>query len=204
MAALPKHDPAPGSDVLAALVAARREAERAERRCLRLMAEYAAAHPAPGIGEAGVGGREQVVELAGAGAPGVSEFAIADLAAALGLSTRAAKLRLGQALELSHRLPRIWAAVCDEPAGSGSGDNAGEMGVPAWRARMVAERTVHLTAAAAAYVDAQVAPPDRQDRADPAVADRGGRHTARAAGHRGGRVRVPPTGDARSGPRRER
>lgn len=143
--------PAPSGDVLAALVVARREAERAERRALRLVVDYAAAHAVPGIADPGVGGHEQVVELAGAGAPGVAEFAIADLAAALGLSTRAARLMVGQALELAHRLPRTWARLCKEP----EGDRAG---VPAWRARMVAERTVHLTAAGAAYVDAQVAP----------------------------------------------
>ena len=65
-----------------------------------------------------------------------------------GISTTAAKKLVGHALELRHRLPRLWAQV-----------QAGR--VPAWRARSVAEVTIHTTPAltreAAAFVDAQVA-----------------------------------------------
>lgn len=151
MSPLPDLAPAPGADVLASMVAARREAERAEREVLRHVVAYAAAHPAPGLSEPGVFGHEQVVELAGAGAPGIGEFAVADIAAALGLSTMSARRLIGQTLELRHRLPRLWALIATEP----TGDRAG---APAWRARMVAERTVALSEAGAAYVDAQVAP----------------------------------------------
>ena len=58
-----------------------------------------------------------------------------------------AKRLVGQALELRHRLPRLWRRV-----------QAGDL--PAWRARRVAETTIHadLTLEAAAYVDAQLAP----------------------------------------------
>jgi hypothetical protein len=66
----------------------------------------------------------------------------------LGISTTAAKKLIGHALELRHRLPRLWAQV-----------HAGK--VPAWRARAVAEATIHstpaLTREAAGFVDAQVA-----------------------------------------------
>ena len=59
-----------------------------------------------------------------------------------------AKKLIGHALELRHRLPRLWAQV-----------HAGR--VPAWRARAVAEVTIHstpaLTVEAARFVDAQVA-----------------------------------------------
>ena len=55
---------------------------------------------------------------------------------------------MGHALELRHRLPRLWSQV-----------QAGR--VPAWRARLVAEATIHatptLTPEAAGWVDAQVA-----------------------------------------------
>ena len=65
-----------------------------------------------------------------------------------GVSTTAAKKLVGHALELRHRLPRLWAQV-----------HAGR--VPAWRARAVAEATIHstpaLTVEAAGFVDAQVA-----------------------------------------------
>ncbi|HYH74083.1 MAG TPA: HNH endonuclease signature motif containing protein, partial [Nocardioides sp.] len=81
-------------------------------------------------------------------APLVAEFCLAELGTVLGISTTAAKKLVGHALELRHRLPRLWAQV-----------HAGR--VPAWRARTVAETTIHstpaLTVEAAGFVDAQVA-----------------------------------------------
>jgi hypothetical protein len=88
---------------------------------------------------------EQVVPLAGEGTPEVAEFAPAELGAVLGLSTHAAGCFIGDALELRHRLPRLWARVL-----------AGDL--QAWRARQVAEHTKPLPPEAAAWVDAQVAP----------------------------------------------
>jgi hypothetical protein len=65
------------------------------------------------------------------------------------MSTVSAKHLIGQALELKYRLPRLYRRV-----------QGGE--VPAWRARRVAEATIHahpaLSREAAAWVDAQVAP----------------------------------------------
>ena len=70
------------------------------------------------------------------------------LGTALGISTTSAKKPIGHALELRHRLPRLWSQV-----------QSGR--VPAWRARTVAEATIHstpsLTREAAGFVDAQVA-----------------------------------------------
>ncbi|HEY0645799.1 MAG TPA: hypothetical protein VGD39_20470, partial [Nocardioides sp.] len=64
------------------------------------------------------------------------------------MSSTAAKKLIGHALELRHRLPRLWRLV-----------QAGR--VPAWQARRVAEATIHATPAltpeAAGWVDAQVA-----------------------------------------------
>ncbi len=54
---------------------------------------------------------ESVCPLAGVGAPWVAEFAPAELGAALGIGVEAAKQLLGDALELAHRLPRLWALV---------------------------------------------------------------------------------------------
>ena len=66
----------------------------------------------------------------------------------LGISSTSAKKLIGHALELRHRLPRMWSHV-----------QSGQ--VPAWRARSVAETTIHstpaLTREAAAFVDSQVA-----------------------------------------------
>ncbi|MBL0749876.1 DUF222 domain-containing protein, partial [Nocardioides sp. G10] len=78
----------------------------------------------------------------------MAEFCVAELGTVLGISTTSAKKLIGHALELRHRLPRLWSQV---QAGC----------VPAWRARSVAETTIHstraLTREAAAFVDAQIA-----------------------------------------------
>ena len=141
---------------LAEAVRLRRGADAAEARLLRVAAHWADLHAvAPddtlGGDAAGhrtrtvVGGTERLVPLAGAGAPAVAEFAPAELGAALGMSTFAAGVLVGNALELRHRLPRLWGRVM-----------AGQL--PAWRAGKIAEHTKTLSAQAAAYVDAQLAP----------------------------------------------
>ncbi|PVG82960.1 DUF222 domain-containing protein [Nocardioides gansuensis] len=87
--------------------------------------------------------------IAGPGCPEVAEFCFAELGAVLGMSTTAAKRLVGHALELRHRLPRLWAAT-----------HAGT--VPPWRARRIAEATIHttptLTPESAGWVDRQVTP----------------------------------------------
>ncbi|MEZ5095175.1 MAG: HNH endonuclease [Nocardioides sp.] len=125
-----------------------REARRAEQeaaaRILQAAVEWAALHEPTGGREASYwweAGR--AVPLAGEGAPEVSEWAVAEFAAAIGVSTDAGRALVGQALELAWRLPRLWAQV-----GAGR--------VPAWRARRVAEQTMALTPEAAAFVDAHV------------------------------------------------
>ncbi|MCD4526213.1 HNH endonuclease signature motif containing protein [Nocardioides sp. cx-173] len=84
------------------------------------------------------------IPMAGPGAPMVSEFAVMELGAALGMSTDSAKRYVGAALEIRFRLPRIWARV-----------ETGELGF--WKARWIAEHTKCLPMAGAAYVDQQVA-----------------------------------------------
>ena len=125
--------------------------ERAAAAQLVLAARWADLHPPESIHDAAaftVPGCEHEEPIAGEGAPLVAEFCLAELGTVLGISTTAAKKLVGHALELRHRLPRLWAQV-----------QAGR--VPAWRARTVAEATIHstpaLTVEAAAFVDAQVA-----------------------------------------------
>ena len=125
--------------------------ERAAAALLVLAAQWADLHPPESIHSAAtftVPGCEHEEPIAGEGAPLVAEFCLAELGAVLGISTTAAKKLVGHALELRHRLPRLWAQV-----------QAGRM--PAWRARSVAEVTIHTTPAltreAPAFVDAQVA-----------------------------------------------
>ena len=139
------------SAVLSAIRAQRVDEERAAAAQLVLAAQWADLHPPESIHDAAaftVPGCEHEEPIAGEGAPLVAEFCVAELGTVLGVSTTAAKKLVGHALELRHRLPRLWAQVqCGR--------------VPAWRARAVAEVTIHstpaLTVEAAGFVDAQVA-----------------------------------------------
>ena len=69
-------------------------------------------------------GCEHEEPIAGAGCPAVAEFCVAELGAVLGVSTTAAKRLMGHALELRHRLPRLWAQV-HVRAGAGVAGAAG-------------------------------------------------------------------------------
>jgi hypothetical protein len=138
-------------DVLRA-VAKSRALERAQAaQQLVLACAWADQHPAlePGdeasLVERGPDGGVHL-PISGEGCPLVAEYSIAEFGAVLGESTVAAKRMIGQALELRHRLPRLWALVLDGR-------------VPAWRARLVAAETIgaFLTIEAAAWVDSQVA-----------------------------------------------
>ncbi len=62
-----------------------------------------------------------------------------------GLSPQSGRARLAVAVELRYRLRRLYERVC---AGA----------VPVWRVRWIAERTLHLTQAAADEVDRLLAP----------------------------------------------
>lgn len=130
------------SGTLAGLVADRREADAAAARELVKVAHFAELHR---VLDATVGavdrsvhgdlagepllGREAVLRVTGEGAYAVEEFAVAELAAALGLSEPAARRYVGQAVELRDRLPRCWARVMD-----------GQL--PAWKARQIAAETI--------------------------------------------------------------
>src|SRR4051794_38375557 len=89
-------------------------------------------------------GFESELALAGPGAPLVAEFAVAELAVALRVTTDAGRAFLGLAMELRYRLPRVWKRV-----------TAGDLAP--WRARKVAEQTMTLSMEAPAFVDAHVA-----------------------------------------------
>ena len=87
---------------------------------------------------------ELAVPLAGEGTPLVAETrAIEEFGAALGMSTDAARGLVGDALELAHRLPRIWKRI-----------RAGE--VPAWKGRRIAQLTTTLPLEGAVFVDRQL------------------------------------------------
>jgi hypothetical protein len=77
-------------------------------------------------------------------APTVGDFAPAELGCVLRISDGSASRLIGDALDLRHRLPSIWAAA-----------QAGQ--VPAYQARRIASATRQLTAEQAATVDQRVA-----------------------------------------------
>ena len=106
--------------LLAAVRFERETADAAEARIMALAVDWAELHPD-------------------------DEFAVAELAAALRVSTDAGRSLLDEAIELATRLRRTWARV-----------QAGDL--PAWRARRVARSTLHLSREGAVYVDRHVAP----------------------------------------------
>ncbi|WP_231249147.1 HNH endonuclease signature motif containing protein [Nocardioides furvisabuli] len=139
------------SDLLALARGSKTAEDRAAAELLQVAARWADLHPPESIHTAAsftVAGCEHEEPIAGPGTPLVAEFCVAELGTVLGITSGSAKKLIGHALELRHRLPRLWAQV-----------HAGR--VPAWRARAVAEVTIHstpaLTREAAAFVDAQVA-----------------------------------------------
>ena len=143
--------PDTASEVLAAVRAEAAVADRAEARKLQLAVQWAIIHPAETLDDAETfrlrSGGDTGIPVAGPGAPLVAEFAIAEFAAAVGIGTEAGKYYVGHALELRHRLPRLWARVL-----------TGELA--AWKARRVADVTVghRLSVDAADHVDRHVAP----------------------------------------------
>src|SRR4051794_17122605 len=56
-------------------------------------------------------GMEQAKRLGGAGTPKVWEFAAAEFAARIGKSPYAGRALVADALDVRHRLPRLWARV---------------------------------------------------------------------------------------------
>ena len=92
----------------------------------------------------GMPGADTMLELAGPGAPEISEFAVIELAAALGRSTDSGRMLLSDAVEAKHRLPKIWQRLVDGQ-------------VQVWRVRRVTDVTRGLTQEAAAFVDAHLA-----------------------------------------------
>ena len=133
--------------------------DRAARNVLLAAIAWAEQHPPESITEAatwkvpGFGGpKDTGLPLAGAGAPTVAEFAIAELAAGLGRSTYWGREIVADGLELKYRLPRLFERVCN--AGDSS---ATPSGLPVWKARRIAARTNGLSQDAAAWVDRQVA-----------------------------------------------
>ena len=136
----------PGSPgaVLASARAAKAAELAAATQVMVDAVEWAAMHePVPGD-EAAWFVQGEFLPIAGEGAPVVAEFAVAEFAAAIGLTTDSGKVLVGRSVEIAHRLPKLWKLL-----------KAGK--VAAWQARRVADHTISLNQAAAEFVDDQVA-----------------------------------------------
>ena len=132
--------------LLAEVKNARAVRAAAEVAVLHSIVDWCTAHEALGPDEAMwiAGYGEHGLALGGPGCPLVRESAITELSAALGVSTQSGADQAAVVLELRYRLPRLWARVV-----SGA--------CPVWRARLVAEKTMHLCAEGAAQIDTHVA-----------------------------------------------
>ncbi|MDF9716293.1 hypothetical protein INN71_15250 [Nocardioides sp. ChNu-153] len=100
-----------------------------------------------------VPGGDRFLELGGPGAPLVSEFCLYEISAALGRSVASGRPLVGDAIELRHRLPRLYARVL-----AGADPATQKRALPVWRARKIAALTRTLTAEAADFVDRNLAP----------------------------------------------
>jgi len=117
----------------------------AETRRLQIAAHWADLHSGGALTESRPPGAEHPVRLGGDGTPTVGDFASSELGCVLRISDGAADRLIGDALDLRHRLPKIWMAAL-----------AGQ--VPAYQARRIAVATRHLSVEQAGWVDAQLAP----------------------------------------------
>ena len=117
----------------------------AETRRLQIAVHWADLHPGDAVVQSRLPGTEHPVQLGGDGTPTIGDFAPAELGCVLRISDGSACRLIADALDLRHRLPKVWAAV-----------QAGQ--VPAYQARRIATTTRHLTVEQAAFVDARLAP----------------------------------------------
>jgi len=88
-------------------------------------------------------GGDRLIQLGGDGTPMASELCWAELAIALEVGVISLRNQAGQALDLRHRLPKLWAAIC-------------ELRVEPWVGQKVATMTRPLTGDQAALVDTAV------------------------------------------------
>ncbi len=93
--------------------------------------------------EAVFDGMERLVQPGHDGTPLVGEFLALEIGPILGISPQSAMGRIGEALDLRHRLPQLWGTVL-----------AGKVEV--WQALKICEATSALSAEAVARVDKQL------------------------------------------------
>jgi hypothetical protein len=116
----------------------------AETRRLHIAAHWADLHPGDATPQSRIPGTQHPIRLGRDGTPTIADFAAAELGCVLRISDGAAAKLIGDAVDLRHRLPKIWAAAV-----------AGQ--APGSQARHIATATRHLTQDQAGFVDARLA-----------------------------------------------
>ncbi|GAA1389299.1 DUF222 domain-containing protein [Luteococcus peritonei] len=96
-----------------AMMTARRRAWMAEAESFMLAAHFADLHAVVDASGIALPGAERLVRLGGDGTPEVAEFAPLEIAAALTISVEAARVMIGDALDLRHRFPALWNLLGD-------------------------------------------------------------------------------------------
>jgi hypothetical protein len=129
---------------LAAAEANERTLITAEVRRLELAAHWADLHSGEAVVESRLPGTEHPVRFGGDGTPTVGDFAPAELGCVLRISDGSASRLIADALDLRHRLRKIWVAA-----------QAGQ--VPAYQGRHIAKATRQLPAEQAGEVDTRIA-----------------------------------------------
>ncbi len=125
--------------VLAELSACDHAERAASARRLELAVTWAGLYP-------GIAAQpyDKVIDSLIDDATGVAVAAIAEFAAAHGVSTNAGRQLIGDAVALHDRLPRCWRQV-------------GDLNLPAWKARLLAQATRGLGDQAVGWLDIQAA-----------------------------------------------
>ncbi len=120
---------------------------RAEADQLKIAAHWADLHSGDALDHntSALPGRERARTIGGDGTPAIGELCVGEFAVVAGWSTSTGTKLIADALDLRHRFPQIWARLCHYQ-------------VPVWICRKIADKTGHLSLAAARYVDAAVAP----------------------------------------------
>ena len=126
--------------------ASHREILEHESKLLQLAAHWSDLHhpDSQAPAEKTLPGAEQGRQLGGDGTPEVLEFCAAEFGAQMQTGYVSARSLMADALDLRHRHPELWQLIV-----------AG--GIPAWKARKVAQATRHLSRSSAMQVDAAVA-----------------------------------------------
>lgn len=130
--------------ILADARAAQADIHAAEARKLAAAVAWAGLHEVDDPDLAATWGNTPLT-LAGEGAPLIAHSCISEFAAVIGTTTNGGRAYLADALELAHRLPTLYALI-----------QAGKL--PAWKGRRIASETTILPPAAAADLDAMIAP----------------------------------------------